>query len=76
MGSMIDDEYTRRFLELLRYLPYLKEEKAKVQRFINGLPLAYKDRIEFDEPGSLEEAIRKMKHFYEQSKCKLSLRVT
>ena len=30
MGSMIDDEYTRRFLELLRYVPYLREEKAKV----------------------------------------------
>ena len=30
MGSMIDDAYTSRFFELLRYLPYLKEEKAKV----------------------------------------------
>jgi len=29
MGSMIDDEYTRRFLELLRYVLYLKE-KAKI----------------------------------------------
>ena len=30
MGSMTDEEYTSRFLELLRYVPYLKEEKAKV----------------------------------------------
>ena len=30
MGSMTDDEYTNKFLELLRYVPYLKEEKAKV----------------------------------------------
>ena len=30
MGSMTYDEYTSRFLELLRYVPYLKEEKAKV----------------------------------------------
>ena len=30
MGSMTDEEYTRRFLEFLRYVPYLKEEKAKV----------------------------------------------
>ena len=42
MGSMIDDEYTSRSLELLRYVPYLKEENSKVQRFISGIPIAYK----------------------------------
>jgi len=50
-------------------VPYLKEEKAKIQRFISGLPVAFKDRIKFDEPISLEEAIWKLKHCYEQSKC-------
>jgi len=30
MGSMTDDEHTSRFLELLRYVPYLTEEKAKI----------------------------------------------
>ena len=49
-------------------MPYLKEEKANIQRFINGLLITFKDRIEFDEPRSLEEAIRKLKHCYEQSK--------
>ena len=39
MNYMIDEEYTRIFLELLRYVPYLKEEKAKLQRFISGLPI-------------------------------------
>jgi len=43
MGYMTDDEYTSRFLELFRYVPYLKEEKAKVQRFISGFPVAYRD---------------------------------
>ena len=57
MGSMIDDEYTSKFLELLRYFPYLKEEKAKIQRFTGGLLMAFKDKIEFYEPRSLEEAI-------------------
>lgn len=47
---MTDDEYTSRFLELLRYVPYLKEEKAKIQRFISGFPVAYRDPIEFYEP--------------------------
>ena len=30
MGSMIDEEYTTKFMELFRYVPYLKDEKVKV----------------------------------------------
>lgn len=50
MGSKIDEEYTTKFLELLRYVPYPKDDKAKIQRFISGLLLSFKGRIEFDEP--------------------------
>ena len=63
---MTDDEYTNRFLELLRYVPYLTEEKAKIQMFVSGLSFASKYRIEFDEPRSLEESIRNLRHYYEQ----------
>ena len=45
MGSMTDDEYTSDFLEFLRYVPYLKEEKDKIQRFVCGLPVAFKYMI-------------------------------
>jgi len=65
MGSMTNEEYTNRFLELLRYVPYLTEEKAKIQRFISGLPVAFKDGIEFHQLKSLEETIRKLRHFHE-----------
>ena len=68
MGSMADGEYINIFLELLWYVPYLKEEKAKIQIFISGLSVSFKDIIELDEPRTLEEAIRKLKNFYEQSK--------
>jgi len=71
MGSMIHDEYTNRFLELLRYVLYLTEEKANIQRFISGLPIVFKDRNEFDEPRLLEEAIWKLRNFYEQLKHKI-----
>lgn len=37
MMQMFDDEYATKFLELLRYIPYLKEEKVKFQRFISGM---------------------------------------
>eukprot|EP00253_Pinus_taeda_P026409 PITA_26409 len=67
---MIDEDYVSIFLELLRYVPYLKEEKEKIHRFIIGFPVSFKDKIVFDEPRSLEESIRKMKHYYEQSKHK------
>jgi len=70
MGSMTDEEYTSRFLEFLRYIPYLKEEKVNIQRFISGLSVTFKDKIEYDEPILFEEAIRKFKDCYEQSKHK------
>lgn len=57
MGSMKYDEYTSKLLELLMYVPYLKEEKDNIQRFISGLPVSFKYRIGFDETISLEEAI-------------------
>ena len=65
MGLMIDEEYTTKFLELLRYVLYLKDEKAKVQRFLSGLPLKFRDQIEYDVPWLLEEVIGKLKHCYE-----------
>ena len=54
----------------MRYVLYIKDEKVKVQHFLSGLPQSYKDRIEFYEPRTLKEAIRKAKYFYEQSKGK------
>ena len=65
------DEYANKFLELLRYVRYIRDEKVKVQRFLSGLPQSYKDRIDFFEPRTLEEAIRKAKYFSEQAKVNL-----
>ena len=64
------EEYANKFLELLRYVRYIKDEKVKIQHFLSGLPQYYKDRIDFYEPRTLEEAIRKAKYYYEQSRGK------
>ena len=64
------EEYANKFLELLRYVRYIQDEKVKVQRFLSGLPQSYKDIIEFYEPRTLEEEIRKAKYCYEQRKGK------
>jgi len=70
MGSMTKEEYTTKFLEILKLVLYLKDDKAKVQQFVKGFPLTFRDQIEYDEPRSIEEVIGKLKHFYERSKCK------
>ena len=66
MGQLTIDEFVNKLLELLRYVPYIKDEKLKVQGFISGLPKTYQNRIEFDEPKTLEDIIRKARYCYEQ----------
>jgi hypothetical protein len=55
LGHLLIDEFVNKFLELMRYVPYIKDEKVKMEWFISGLPKTYLDRIEFDEPNTLEE---------------------
>eukprot|EP00253_Pinus_taeda_P009990 PITA_09990 len=64
------DEFITRFTSLLRYVPYIREEKAKVQRFISSLPAYMRERIEFDNPKSMDEVIRKARICYQQGKQK------
>ena len=47
MDSMIDEKYMTMLMELLRYVPYLKDEKKNVQMLISGFHLAFKDQIEY-----------------------------
>jgi hypothetical protein len=55
---------------LIRYVPYIKDEKEKMQRFISGFPKSFQDKIEFDEPKTLEDTIWKARYFYEKFKNK------
>ena len=57
-----------KFLSLLRYVPYIIDEKPKIQIFLSCLPTSFKDRFEFDNPNTIEEAMRKDDFCYEQSK--------
>jgi hypothetical protein len=60
------DEYINKFLELISYVSYIKDEKVKMERFMSGLPQSFQDIIEFDEPKILEDTIRKAMYCYEQ----------
>eukprot|EP00253_Pinus_taeda_P030209 PITA_30209 len=64
------DEFINLFTSLLRYVPYIKEEKAKVQRFVSSLPSYIRETIEFDNPRTMDEAIRKERICYQQNKQK------
>jgi hypothetical protein len=67
-GSMTMEEYENRFFELLKYVDFIKDEKVKIQRFLSGLPSFYSDKIQYDNPKTLEEIIRRERHLYEQSR--------
>jgi hypothetical protein len=52
----------------LRYVEFIKDEKVKILILQWTSPSFYRDRIQFDEPMTLEEAIRKDKYLYENKK--------
>jgi hypothetical protein len=58
LGRMTIDEYERRFLELLKYVSFIKEEPVNILRYLSGLPSIIIDKIQYDDPKKLEETIR------------------
>jgi hypothetical protein len=71
LGSMSIDEYERRFLELLKYVPFIKDETVKIQRYLSGLPSFISDKIQYDDPKTMEETIRREKCLFDQKKGNL-----
>jgi hypothetical protein len=45
LGSMTINEYERRFLELLKYVMFIKDETVKIQRYLSGLPPSIGEKI-------------------------------
>jgi hypothetical protein len=72
LGNMTTKEYGKKFLELLRYVDFIRDEKVKIHRFLSGFLSFYKDKIQFDETRTLEEAIRKAKYLCENNKGRLA----
>jgi hypothetical protein len=55
------DEYERRFLELLKYVSFIKDETIKIQMYLSGFPSFISEKIQYDDPKTLEETIRRDK---------------
>ena len=64
MGSMTMDAFINRFLDLLHYVPYIKDEKVKTQQFLGCLPPNFQERIEFDMPKNFDTTLHKAKICY------------
>jgi hypothetical protein len=45
LGSKSMDEYDKRLFELLKYVEFINDDMAKIQRFLSGLPSFYSDKI-------------------------------
>jgi hypothetical protein len=45
LGSMTIDQYERRFLELLNYVSFIKDETIKIHRYLSGLPSFITEKI-------------------------------
>ena len=62
------EEFASKFMEILRQVPNITSENARVQRFQSCLPPIYKDKVELMKPKNLKEAIRKVECCYNQIK--------
>ena len=70
LGSMTMEAYDKRFLELLKYVNFINDEKVKIQRFLSGLLDSYKDKIQYGRTNTLKDAIWKGKYIYDHNKNK------
>jgi hypothetical protein len=51
-------------------VPFIKDESVKIQRYLSGLPPSIGDEIQYDDPKTMEETIRREKFLYEQQREK------
>jgi hypothetical protein len=68
IGSMTIDGYERTFLELLKYVSFIKDGQVKIQRYLSGMSSFISDKIQYDDPKTLEETIRRDKFLYDEHK--------
>ena len=66
LGSMSMKELSRKFLSVLRYVPYIIDEKPKIQIFLSCLPTSFKDRIEFDHQRKFQQKMGLLRKIIKQ----------
>jgi hypothetical protein len=67
LGTMTMDEYEKNLFEFFKYVDFINDEKVKIEIFLSRLPSFYSDKIQYDNPKTLEEAMRTKNHIYDRS---------
>lgn len=65
------NEFIAKLTSLLWYVPYIWEEKKKVQLFINNFSFYMKEWLEFDNPKTMDDVVRKVWIYCQQMKIKI-----
>jgi hypothetical protein len=73
---MTIDEYERRFINMLKYVPFIKDETINIQIYLSGMPHFISDKIQYDDPETLEETIRREKCLYDHHKGKPTFQIS
>ena len=67
---MTMDSFMNRFLDLLHYVPYIKDEKVKIQQFLRCFPPNFREMIEFDMPKTFDTTLHKARICYEHGQLR------
>jgi hypothetical protein len=54
----------------LKYVSFIKDETVEIQRYLSGFPSFISEKIQYDDPKTLEETIRQAKFLYDQQKVR------
>jgi hypothetical protein len=54
LDNMTIDEYEMRFLELLKYVSFIKDETVNIHRYVSGIPSFITNNIPYDDHKTLE----------------------
>jgi hypothetical protein len=52
----------------LKYIVFIKDEQVKIHRYLSGFPSFISDKIQYDDPKTLEETIKHAKCLYEKKR--------
>ena len=58
------------FLDMLHYVPYIKDKKVNIQQFLGCLSPNFRERIEFDMTKTMETTLHKVMICYENGKLR------
>jgi hypothetical protein len=61
-------------LELLKYVSFIKDETVKIQKYLSELPPSIDNKIQYDDPKTMEKMIRRAKCLCEQQREKPTFR--